>query len=169
MREGLAPFAGITCSSMERAVGQSINTWKQEGSVYIWRYPRPNRSNAGWHISGDHAGCVNIVSLFEALMSCDHAHRTLEIKDPPEAVWRNPGFGKPLKSNFARLRISVDALASELSFIGSDDLLHISGARKHLESLWAGFVSLTIGEGDFGTRPNGHKRSPIIMFWWASA
>lgn len=144
-----------------------INNWKQEGRVFFWRYTRSSRNKRGWHISGNRKGCANIVELLELLFEIDGAYWTLRLGKVPEAAWGTPNFGAPAKDRFECLRITCDEEADELSISDDKGLLSICGARTHLESLWAGFRSLTIGEGDFGLNPNGEGKDPLIMFWWA--
>lgn len=146
---------------------REIDHWQQQGRVFIWRYPKPGRKTRGWHVCADRQGCTNIVELFELLFETDGAYRTLRLGAVPEAAWNAPNLGTPAKNRFERLRINYDEAADCFSISEEERLLSICGARRHLESLWAGFLSLTIGQGDFGLTPNGQGNDPLIMFWWA--
>jgi hypothetical protein len=89
---------------------KDIETWKQSGRLFLWRFTDNVRNFPGWHFMLDSTGSKSIASLLHAMSksatSCD---RIVQVSQPTTEVLRVPnnrsaGYVSPTK-----LRIELDA------------------------------------------------------------
>jgi hypothetical protein len=152
-----------------------LNAWKQEGNVYLWRYPDAFRNFPGWHLSADSVGAESLLELLSRLgESAVTAYRTVRITEPTRAVLSVPNnrggntrFWSPL-----RLRLVFDPsdVASTLWELRLEHgQVNLSVGEKFRSLLVAGIVDIMERKGDYSI--GGHRNEPkeertCLWFWW---
>jgi len=147
-------------------MSSGVNEWKQQGKLYVWRYARAGRSRRGWHFSADRLGCISLLDLLDRLRGIDGLYRTWQLTGLKREAWRAPNYGPPKSEQFKRLRVAFKQDAEALSLTPDGEILMLSVGPASIDRLYAGFTSLSIGEGDFGIAPEATGKEPPWMFWW---
>ena len=137
-------------------------SWKQEGTVSLWRYTEFPKKFGGWHITANSDGISSLLALLQLLAGTPGAYRTVAVIPPSPAVLRVPNFqkGDALWSAPAKWRLqctSEDTWQFPLEL--EPATLTVGG--KFLQQLEAGLRGIPKGEGDFGI-----GLSPPLYFWW---
>lgn len=143
-----------------------VNEWVQEGRLYIWRYANPRRSWAGWHFTGDPAGCRSIRNLLDRMHGGEPCHRTLRLEPVTDAILSVPNYGRKPAGRFEKLRIEYRPECGDLGLSPADEALIMTVGDRRLRKLSAAYAEVEIGMGDFGIHTSESWKSEYWMFWW---
>jgi hypothetical protein len=67
----------------------NVNRWKQEGSLFVWRFQENIRNYPGWHLSADHVGANSIIDLLDRMLAAQWgSEKLLKVMPPPVEVLR---------------------------------------------------------------------------------
>jgi hypothetical protein len=149
---------------------EGVNSWRQAGHIYIWRYAKPGKSRQGWHFTADPAGSDSLIDLVERMKVAGMpAHRTLSLGTVTPDIWNVPNFGPPKADRFAKLRISYVPEAPDLRLVASEGRLELNLGAARAVYLTAAFAEVAVGLGDFGIATSNDKHAETWMFWWMLA
>ncbi len=143
-----------------------VSEWRQEGEIFVWRYPKDNRHAGEWHFSGDPAGCRSFRNLIDRMAGGEACHRTLRIPDVAPAISGVPGFGKPKGDRFTVLRVIFKPDATDLSMEVEGERLTLTLGNRRIAALRAAFTEVEVGMGDFGIATSDDRKAKGWWFWW---
>ena len=98
-----------------------LDTWRQSGRLFFWRFTENVRNYPGWHFMLDSAGAISVSSLVRAMSrSSTPCIRTVQVSLPTAEVLRvannrNAGCVAPTK-----LRIELDTADSTAWSLNDD-------------------------------------------------
>lgn len=156
-------------------MASDVNTWKQKGNVYLWRYPDAYKNFPGWHLATDRIGAQSLLELIARLeKSPTPVYRTVHITEPTKAVLSVPNNrgGEASVWSPSRLKLSFDPseeVSSLWHFLPAQDQAALSVGQLFLSRIKAGIADIMRGEGDYCI--GGHKKEPkgedtCLWFWW---
>ena len=64
-----------------------VAEWRQEGRIFVWRYPNRHKHAGEWHFTGDPAGCRSICDLIDRMAGGEACHRTWTLAPVDRAIW----------------------------------------------------------------------------------
>ena len=143
-------------------------SWKQDGSISLWRYTENERNYYGWHLSADARGCKSLSNLLQALAADGHAAtRTVELQPPTPAVLAVPNNrgGRATYKAPAKLRLSFTKEAGQWSFPATLDPAELAFGYDWLAPLQEGLDAVAQGRGDYSIGANQGSSLPL-WFWW---
>ena len=141
------------------------HSWKQQGSIYLWRYTENERNYPGWHLSADPAGCQSLVALFEALAADGpSAFRTIDLTAPTTAILSVPNnrSGTAKFKSPKKWRIGFSKDPSHWSFSQQLESAEFSYGYVWLSPLCKGVNGIPQGHGDYSIGGD-----PRLWFWWS--
>lgn len=56
-----------------------VAEWRQEGEIFVWRYPKQSKHAGEWHFTGDPVGCRSIRNLIDRMAGGEACHRTMRL------------------------------------------------------------------------------------------
>ncbi len=69
----------------------TVERWKQNGSLYLWRYLENTGNFSGWHLSADDLFCESFADLTEKMLTARwSSQKTLLVTPPSSKVLRVP-------------------------------------------------------------------------------
>ena len=140
-----------------------VAEWRQEGRIFVWRYPKRSKHAGEWHFTGDPAGCRSLRNLFDRMAGGSAGHRTLQLGQVTPAISAVPNFGEPKTDRFASMRIVFRPDANDLVVEEDGDRLILTFGNKRIRPLRAAFAEVEIGTGDFGIAPSDDRKAEA---WW---
>ncbi|HEV2599026.1 hypothetical protein [Sphingopyxis sp.] len=143
-----------------------VAEWRQEGRIFVWRYPKRSKHAGEWHFTGDPAGCRSICDLIDRMGGESACHRTLKIAPVTAAIATVPNFGEPKADRFATMRVAFEPDAGDLSMEADGDKLILTFGNKRLHTLRAAFAEVEVGIGDFGVATSDDRKEKGWWFWW---
>lgn len=144
-----------------------VNTWKQLGRVYLWRYSNHLIRRIGWHFTAEAPACDSLIDLLDAMRSvADRSRRTITITRPTPPIWEVPNFGVPRTEALGPLTVSYDPSFSDLQLTEEEDRLVLRVGDERVEALLTGFRDVRRGDGDYGLWPSEKNAAPPLWFWW---
>jgi hypothetical protein len=155
-------------------VNDRVNSWRQRGAIYLWRYSDNARNYPGWHMHADEAGGLAMLELLAALATSSAVvHRTIQLSVPTPAVLAVPNNqgGQARWWAPSRWQIAFDPTldtSSQWSFPAHDPA-HLRIGPTFLSQLERGVSGLLAGEGDYsiGLREStAPSESAELWFWW---
>lgn len=148
-------------------MSSAVNSWKQAGRLFLWRYPALRKTHAGWHLTAEDDACDSLIALIEAMRTEREAsRRTIAVSVPPEAVWSVPNFGAPLREALGSLTLNWDPAFDDLTLLETQDRLSLRVGDGRVDALLAGLKDIRRGEGDYALAPTDEHAAPPIWFWW---
>lgn len=142
------------------------HSWKQTGSVALWRYTENQRNYPGWHLSADDTGCASLIALLDAFSTDGIAgNRTVSITSPTPEILAVPNNWSASFVAPDKLLISVSDTPSQWSFPESLDPAELTIGADWLPKLRLAIAGIPRGEGDYsiGVSNAGSLR---LTFWW---
>lgn len=143
-----------------------VAEWKQEGRIFVWRYPKQNKHAGEWHFTGDPVGCRSLRNLIDRMAGGGACHRTLKIASATAAISAVPNFGAPKTGRFTTMRIAFEPDAGDLSMDEDGDKLILTFGNKRLRALRAAFAEVEVGIGDFDIATSDDRKEKGWWFWW---
>lgn len=143
-----------------------VAEWRQEGRIFVWRYPKHNKHEGEWHFTGDPAGCHSLRNLVDRMAGGEACHRTLKIEPVTAAISEVPNYGQPKPDRFVSMRIAFEPDAGELTMEEDGDRLTLTFGNKRLRALRAAFTEVEVGIGDFGIATSDDRKEKGWYFWW---
>ena len=141
------------------------HSWKQHGSISLWRYTENERNFPGWHLNADPTGCRSLLALFEALAADGpSAFRTVDLTRPTAsilAVPNNKGGTAKFKSP-KKWRISFSNEPSHWSFPQTLEPAELCYGQDWLAPLCEGVIGIPEGHGDYSIGGSDLR----LWFWW---
>lgn len=147
-------------------MGDAVNSWRQEGHLFVWRYPNARRGWCGWHFTGDPVGCRSIRNLLDRMHGGEVRHRTLKLSPVTEAILSVPNYQFKTHGRFEKVRIEYRPDFPDLFLAPDDDLLVMTVSAERLKRLTAAFAEVEVGLGDFGIQTSHDRKAASWMFWW---
>jgi hypothetical protein len=142
------------------------HSWKQSGSVSLWRYTENLRNYPGWHLTADAVGCASVVTLLDALESDNSAvSRTIALVPPTPAVLAVPNNRSSAVIAPEKLRMSFSLAPSQWSFTESAAPAELTFGSNWLPQLRRAIAGISRGEGDYSIGESGGGNLPL-WFWW---
>lgn len=87
----------------------TVDTWKQAGRLFFWRFTENTRNFPGWHFMVDRAASTSIASLLRSMAKSPSAcSRTVVVSLPTTEVLRVPNNRNSQCVAPERLRIELD-------------------------------------------------------------
>ena len=143
---------------------QFSHSWKQQGSISLWRYTENERNFRGWHLSADESGCRSLVDLIEALAADGApASRSIELIAPTPAILgvpNNRGGTASYKSP-QKWRVRFSSEPDHWSFPKQLDPAEFCFGYEWLEPLRKGISGMSQGLGDYSIGSD-----LPLWFWW---
>jgi hypothetical protein len=143
-----------------------VSEWRQEGRLFVWRYPGFRQAWRGWHFTADPVGCRSVRNLLDRMFGGEACHRTLRIEPVTRAVLRVPNFGDKAAGVFTKLRIDYDPAFQDLRIVPDGEALTMTIGDRRLRKLAAAFAQMEAGGGDFGIATSDNSKADPWMFWW---
>ena len=84
-----------------------VAEWRQDGDIFVWRYPKRNKHAGEWHLTGDPAGCRSIRNLIDRMAGGEACHRTMRLGRLTPEISAVPNYGEPKPDGFASMRVAV--------------------------------------------------------------
>jgi hypothetical protein len=145
----------------------SVQKWKQEGHVYLWRYAGERKRYAGWHLAADPIGCRSLLALIDLMLKAPYGSRAeIRLSRASESITRVVGYNAPVRSAAFLVLVHRQGAAAGEDWSLSAEGKHvtISAGEKALRELRAGVEAIARGEGDYAI---GGKAP--LWFWWTIA
>lgn len=143
-----------------------VAEWRQEGEIFVWRYPKRNKHAGEWHFTGDPAGCRSIRNLIDRMAGGEARHRTMRLGWVTSAISEVPNFGERKPDRFTSMRVAFRPDAGEMTMEEDGDRLILTFGNKQVSDLRAAFADVEVGNGDFGIGPSDDRRIKPWYFWW---
>ena len=143
-----------------------VAEWRQEGRIFVWRYPKHNKRAGEWHFTGDPAGCRSIRNLIDRMAGGSACHRTLRLEQVTSAISAVPNFGEPKADRFTSMRMAFEPDAGDLTMEQDGDRLILTFGNKRIRALRAAFTEVEVGMGDFGITTSNDRKAKSWWFWW---
>jgi hypothetical protein len=143
-----------------------VAEWRQEGQIFVWRYPKRNKHVGEWHFTGDPAGCRSIRNLIDRMAGGSACHRTWKLESVTPAIAEVPNCGEPKADRFTSMRIFFQPDANDLTIEEDGDQLILTLGNKRLRALRTAFAEVEVGIGDFGIATSGDRKEKGWWFWW---
>ena len=64
---------------------ETVEQWKQNGSLYLWRYLENTRNFPGWHLSADDLFCQSFADLTEKMLASRWSSQKTLLATPPDS------------------------------------------------------------------------------------
>ena len=144
-----------------------VNEWRQEGSLWIWRYRNPKHGWDGWHLSADPAGARSLRNLIDRMHGGQPCHRTLRLEPMTDAVLAVPNYKRPIMPDSDRLRVDYTPEAGALSLAAVEKRLVLLIGSSSIRPLAAALAQVEAGYGDFGMAMAKGLGRDRLMFWWS--
>lgn len=145
---------------------ERVAEWRQEGRIFVWRYPKRNKHAGEWHFTGNPAGCRSICDLIDRMAGGKVCHRTMRLGQVTPAISSVPNYGEPKSDRFTTIRIAFEPDAGELAMEEDGERLILTFGNKRLRSLLAAFAEVEVGIGDFGITTSDDRKEKGWWFWW---
>ncbi|MBL0914540.1 MAG: hypothetical protein IBJ13_03200 [Sphingopyxis sp.] len=142
-----------------------VAEWRQEGQIFVWRYPKNSKHAGEWHFTGDPAGCRSFRNLIDRMAGGEACHRTWTLGRMTDAIWAVPNYGEPRHDGFTSMRIVFDPDKRDLTMEVTEARLVMSVGNAQLRHLRAAFSDIEVGRGDFGIGTSDGRKPDIWMFW----
>lgn len=140
------------------------HTWKQRGSLMLWRYANPSRHYAGWHMTGDAAGCASMVALLQAFEDeATPMNRSLALSAPGKAALAVPNSRTAPVVAARKLRLSLAEASPHWSLMAAPESAELRVGREWLPALRQAIAGIPSGHGDHAIGPEHDGR---LWFWW---
>jgi hypothetical protein len=142
------------------------NSWKQSGTVWVWRYTENLHNFPGWHLTADTTGCRSLLALLDAFAADGVAGtRTINVSSPTASVLGVPNNRAAAWLAPAKFRLSFSATPSQWSFPDSLEPAELAVGVDWLPQLRRGIAGIPLGEGDYSIGPSS-RGSVRLWFWW---
>ncbi len=163
MREGVIPF---TPPPKGDIMCDRVAEWRQDGQIFVWRYPKRNKHAGEWHFTGDPAGCRSICDLIDRMVGGEACHRTMRLGQVTPAISSVPNYGETKPDRFCSMRVAFRPDAGEVTMVEDGDRLFLTFGNEQMCDLRAAFADVEVGNGDFGIAPSDDRRTKSWCFWW---
>lgn len=135
-----------------------VTEWRQEGQIFVWRYPKRSKHAGEWHFTGDPAGCRSIRNLVDRMAGGAACHRTMQLGRVTPAISAIPNHGEPKPDRFASMQVAFSLDADEMTMEEDGDRLILTFGNKRVSDLRAAFADVETGNGDFGIGRSDDRR-----------
>jgi hypothetical protein len=150
-------------------VKHQSHSWKQAGSIALWRYTENQRNYPGWNFTADEVGCASLLALLDAFEADGFvASRTVSTNPPTAAILRVPNNRSSAWLAPSKLRLSFSANPAEWSFPESLEPATLTFGADWLPQFRQAVAGVPRGDGDYsiGHTGNGNLQ---LWFWWQPA
>lgn len=146
---------------------ENVERWKQNGSLYLWRYLENTRNYPGWHLSADDLFCQSFALLTEKMLASRwNSEKTLLVTPPNAKILGVPnnrgGEARFESAQLFLLKYPKDKVAADYFLLeGAEGKVILSVGTEKLQLLSECIFSLLQGKGDYSI---GSKNSRL-WFW----
>jgi hypothetical protein len=148
---------------------ESLKKWKQNGSLYLWRYLENTRNFPGWHLSADNLFCLSLANLIERMMAARwNAEKALLVTPPTAKVLSVPnnhnGEARWKSAQSFLLKYPKDKVAADyFSLEETEGNVILSVGTEKLQLFNECVLGISQGKGDFSIGSGGSQ----LWFWWS--
>lgn len=149
----------------------SINAWRQAGTVHLWRYKPEKGGYKGWHFTSDKDGLESAITLFELLnIASRSAKRTFKLIAPSDREINGPfrlnGMHKALAATSMQIELDTDQPADFWQLEVDGERVSLRLGRGSVTKVLDGLIERrTQGYGDFSVGPTKRRPPENIWFW----
>lgn len=149
----------------------SLESWRPQGRMSVWRYSPMPRMYGGWHLTADNAACTNLLELIEAVSLLSHpTHRTMPVVDPTMiSADRIFGDHSLRVMHPPKLRLSFGLSPdAPTGFVETSDRLDLSLGPQGLRDFQQAIIDLRGGVADFSVGFGEDRKDEMtrMTFWW---
>jgi len=140
------------------------HTWKQRGSISLWRYTENERNFPGWHLSADGAGCDSLAALVDSLAKDGvPVSRSVELTPPTPALLAIPNNRRGTAKYVAPFKLRVSFVSDPSSWLFPEHMepAELSFGHDWLVPLVKGINGIPLGQGDYCIGSD-----LPLWFWW---
>ena len=144
----------------------TVEAWRQEGTLTVWRYASPRKLQLQWHFHADGTGCESFVDLVARFQARGRAgHRTLNLSPITPDDRFLPDLGRLRNDRFEKLRVEFAPSRENLQMDVIGDRLTLAFGGKRAAALSAAFTELGAGIADFAIAESDDKQAASWWFW----
>ncbi|OOG51105.1 hypothetical protein B0E50_01730 [Rhodanobacter sp. C01] len=148
---------------MRQLVKLQSHSWRQSGSIMLWRYVENRRNFPGWNFTANVEGCASLIALLDAFTKDDiPVSRTLTITAPTPAALANVNNRSAASVAPVKLRMSFSAVLSKWAFSESIDPAEFSIGAEWLPLFRQAIADIHAGKDDYSIGPSG---SSMLWVW----
>jgi hypothetical protein len=154
----------------------SVDAWKQQGQIFLWRFSGETRNFPGWNFCADEAGCESTAQLLQLMQRARWASkRTLHVTRVPDEFInpREPAarsrliVPRHLTLSYRRDRVE----SSHWHWDGNWSEPTVLFGTEKLSELACALRRMSLGEGDFRVgsdeqRLHGIDASDVSIWFW---
>lgn len=150
----------------------SVDKWRQEGHLYVWKYKENVRNYSGWNLTADNVCCRSFADLIERMLSARwSSQKVLNVSPPSMNVLRVPNnHGGKARWESAQsfvLKHPKDKVPEDFFSLEEDgNAVNLSVGKQKLEMLHKGILGIPEGKGDYAIGSKS-SREPHLWFWWS--
>ena len=141
-----------------------LTVWKQQGSVWLWRYFENVRHYPGWHFTADRAGGRSLLALFDLLEAANDAslYRTMQVAELTPNILAVPDNRSARATSPVRWRLRYAQAPEAWRFMEAGDTLELTMDAQSVHKLRESVEAVLRREGDFCIGPDTDR----LWFWW---
>ena len=152
-----------------------VNTWKQSGKIYLWKYEENTKNYPGWHLHANNEGCASLQELIELMVKAKFSsERTISIIPPTAKILMVPNNkgGKAKWLSVDRIKVKFvkgESDSEEWSLQHKHPQLFLTIGENKLKALEKGIKDIAKGKGDYsiGYKEETTDSEPsCLWFWW---
>ncbi len=147
---------------------ESVNKWKQQGCLYLWRYLENIGNFPGWHLTADKLFCQNFADLTTLMFASRwNSQKALSVTPPNAKVLRIPNnrgdqarwkTAQSFLLKYPKNKAHEDYFALE----ESESIVILSVGTQKLQLFSECIDSILHGKNDYSI---GSHDSPRLWFW----
>jgi hypothetical protein len=146
--------------------GPIVSKWKQNGMVYLWRFPKLGEKGKGFHTTADELGTASIAELFDLMLNAQYPSKQTIQTSPVSNSVASASFNHPHSSLSSWIVRYPKGSVPDTQWIltrQADVIELVLGKTKQIE-LRDAFVDIKKGGGDYCLGNNDSEQD--IWFWW---
>ena len=134
---------------------ETVEQWKQNGALYLWRYLENTRNYPGWHLSADDLCCKSFVDLTEKMLTARwSSQKTFSVTPPDSKVLRVPNNrgGKARWKSAESLLLKYPKNKVDAAYFSLEEVegnVIISVGTQQLRMLGDCILGISQGKGDY--------------------
>jgi hypothetical protein len=147
----------------------TIDKWKQQGNLYLWKYLENARNYPGWHMTANRSACQNLADLIEKMLSSPwSSQKVLNTEPPNEKILQVPnnrgGKAHWEAAQSLILKYPKKHKVTDDSFLLKEykNTVELSLGKNSLELLRQGILEIPEGKGDYTIGTD----EIMLWFWW---
>lgn len=148
---------------------ETVERWKQNGSLYLWSYLENTQNFPGWHLSADDLFCQSFTELTEKMLAARwNSQKTFSVT-PPSSLALNVPNNRGGKASWKSaqsllLKHPKDKVAEDFfSLEEVEGNVILSVGTQKLKLLSDCVFGIPKGKGDYSIGSDNSR----LWFWWS--